>query len=75
MEMNKSMWEGGGGMVVASMHPASKIVVRPIKCEYTSILDNMLLLRTLRYDFCKSSDIGASTKVFLNGTFTNAMRY
>ena len=36
---------GRGGMVVASMYPASRIVVKPINCEYTSILvDNMLLL-------------------------------
>ena len=36
---------GGGGMVVASMYPVSRIVVKPINCEYTSILvDNMLLL-------------------------------
>ena len=24
-------------MVVASMYPASRVVVKPIKCEYTSI--------------------------------------
>ena len=36
---------GGGSMVIASMYPASKIVVKPISCEHTSILvDNMLLL-------------------------------
>ena len=36
---------GGGGMVVASMYPASRIVVKPISCEHTSILvDNMLFL-------------------------------
>ena len=36
---------GGGDMVVASMYPASRIVVKPINCEHTSILvDNMLLL-------------------------------
>ena len=29
---------GGGGMVVASMYPASRIVVKPISCEQTSIL-------------------------------------
>ena len=34
---------GGGGMVVASNYPASRIVVKPINCEHTSILmDNML---------------------------------
>ena len=53
---------GGGVMVIASMYPASRIVVIPINCEYTSILDNMLLLRTLRYDFCKCS--GASLYVY-----------
>ena len=32
-------------MVVASMYPASRIDVKPINCEDTSILvDNMLLL-------------------------------
>ena len=30
-------------MVVASMYPARRIVVKPINCEFTSILDNMLL--------------------------------
>ena len=36
---------GGGGMVIASMYPASRIVVEPISCEHTRILvDNMLLL-------------------------------
>ena len=44
---------GGGGMVVASMFPASRIVVRLMKCEYTRIWNNILLLRTLRYGFCK----------------------
>ena len=48
---------GGGVMVVASVYPASRIVVKPINCEYTSMLDNMLFLRTLRYDFCKCSVI------------------
>ena len=34
-----------GCMVVASMYPASRIDVKPINCEHTSILvDNMLLL-------------------------------
>ena len=40
-------WGGGGGvgMVVASMYPASRIVVKPVNCEHTRILvDNMLLL-------------------------------
>ena len=32
----------GGVMVVASMFPASRIVVKPIKCEYTRTLDNIL---------------------------------
>ena len=31
-----------GGMAVASMYPASRIVVKPINCEFTSILDNMI---------------------------------
>ena len=36
---------GGWGMVVASMYPASRIDVKPINCEHTSILvDSMLLL-------------------------------
>ena len=36
---------GEGVMVGASMYPASRIVVKPINCEHTSILvDNMLLL-------------------------------
>ena len=60
-------------MVVASMYPASRIVVKPINCEYTNILvDNMLLLRTLRYDFCKCSVIlehrYVYTKRILNST-------
>ena len=39
-------WGGEGGMVVASMYPASRIDVKPINCEHTSILvDNMLLLK------------------------------
>ena len=47
-----------GSMVVASMYPASRIVVKPINCEYKGILvDIMLLLRTFRYDFCKCSVI------------------
>ena len=49
-------------MVIASMYPASRIVVIPINGEYTSILDNLLLLRTMRYDFCKCS--GASLYVY-----------
>ena len=40
------MGGGGLGLVVASLFTASRIVVKPIKCEYTKILDNMLLLRT-----------------------------
>ena len=60
-------------MAVASMYPACRIVVKPINCEYTSILvDNMLLLRTLRYDFCKCSVIlehrYVYTKRILNST-------
>ena len=35
---------GGGGMVVASMYPARRIVVKPTSCEHTSILvDNLCL--------------------------------
>ena len=44
-------------MVVACMYPASRIVVKLINCEYTSILDNILLLKTLRYYFCVCSVI------------------
>ena len=33
-----------GVMVVASMYPASIIVVKPINNEYNSILDNIILL-------------------------------
>ena len=31
-----------GGMVVASIYSASRIVVKPINCEFTSILDNTI---------------------------------
>ena len=42
------LWGGGGKvMVVASMYPASRIVIKPINCECTSILNNIILLRTL----------------------------
>ena len=45
---------GGGGMVVASMYSASRIVVKPISCDHTSILmDNMLLLE--RYDMISAN--------------------
>ena len=61
-----------GDMVVASMYPASKIVAKPINCETTGILDKMLLLGTLRYDFCKCSVIlehrYVYTKRILNST-------
>ena len=40
-------------MVGASMYPDSRKVVKPIKCEYTNILNNMLLMRTLSYGLCK----------------------
>ena len=40
-------------MAVASMYPARRKVVKQINCEGTSILNNIILLRTLRYDFCK----------------------
>ena len=43
--------------VVASIYPASRIVIKSIRCEYTSILDNILLLRALRYDSYKCSVI------------------
>ena len=43
--------------MINSMYPASRIVTKSINCEYTSIFDNMLLLSTLRYDFCKCSMI------------------
>ena len=57
---------GGGGLDVASVYPASRIVVIPIDCEHTSILvDNMLLLRTLRYDFCKCSVIFEHRYVYI----------
>ena len=39
LEMTHSM---GKVMVVASMYPASRIVINSIRCEYTSILDNIL---------------------------------
>ena len=61
-----------GAMVVASMYPATGIVVKPINCEYTSIMDNILLLRTFKYDFCKCSVIlehrYVYTKRILNST-------
>ena len=71
---------GGGGMVVASMYPASRIVVKPINCEYTSpLVNNMLLLRTLRYDFCKCSGIlehgYVYTKHILNSTIIANIKY
>ena len=43
--MSNSM--GVGVMVVASMYPACRIVVKLINCECTSILNNIILLRTL----------------------------
>ena len=66
-------------MVVASMYPASRIVVKQINCEYTSILvDNMLLLNSLRYDFCKCSVIlehrFVYTKRILNSTIIANIR-
>ena len=46
--MSNSKGVGGGGvMVIASMYPACRIVVKPTNCECTSILNNMILLRTL----------------------------
>ena len=32
LEMSNSMGWGGGSMAVASMYPASRIVVKPINC-------------------------------------------
>ena len=54
LEMINSM---GKVMVIASIYPASRIVVKPIKYEYTSILDNILLLKTFRYVSYKCSVI------------------
>ena len=56
-----------------AMYPASRIVVEPINCDYTSILaDDMLLLKTLRYNCCKCSVIlehrYVYTKRILNST-------
>ena len=62
------MW-GVGGMVVAPMYPASRIVAKAINCEYTSILDNMLLLRTLIFDFCKCSGILEHRYVYIQNDF------
>ena len=59
-------------MVVASIYPASRIDVKPINCEHTSILVDNMLFRTLRYDFCKCSVIFEHryvyTKHILNST-------
>ena len=60
-------------MVVASMYSASRIVAIPIHCEYTSILDNMLLLRTLRYDFCKCSVILEHRYVYTKRTLNSSI--
>ena len=61
-----------GGMVIAAMYLASRVVVKPTNCEYTSILDKILSLRTSRYDFCKCSVIlehrYVYTKRVLNST-------
>ena len=59
---------GVGGMVVASMYPASRIVVKPISCEHISLLvDNMLFIER-----CKCSVIlehrYVYTKHILNST-------
>ena len=64
---------GGGGLVVAYLYPASRIIVKAISCEHTrNLVDNMLLLRILRYDFCKCSVIlehrYVYTKHILNST-------
>ena len=60
-------------MVIASMFPPGRKVVKPIKCEYTRILDNMLLLRTYIEIWLlqMNCDIGASLLVekrILNST-------
>ena len=65
----------GGGMVVASMYPASRIVIKPINCGYTSILDTMLLLRKLRYDFCKCSLILEHRYVYTQRIFNSTYYY
>ena len=69
LEMIHSM---GKVMVIASIYPASRKVVKPIKYEYTSILDNILLLKTFRYVSYKCSVIlehnYVYTKCILNNT-------
>ena len=40
-------------MVVASMYPDSRKVIKSIRYKYTSILDNIALLRALRYNSYK----------------------
>ena len=58
-EMIKSM--GEGAMVVASIFPASRIVIQPIKCECFRILDNILLIEDIEIWFLQMKcDIGAS---------------
>ena len=49
---------GEGGAYGRCLYVHSyRTVVKPINCEYDSIFDNMLLLRTLEYDLCKCSVI------------------
>ena len=66
LEMINSM---GKVMVVAYLYPASRIVIKPISCEYTSILDNKLLLRALRYDSYKCSLISEHHYVYIEACF------
>ena len=40
LEMTHSMWKI---MVVAFMYPASRTVVKPIECVYTSFLDSTII--------------------------------
>ena len=54
-------------IAIASMYPASRIVVKPIYSEYTSMLDNMPLLRKLKYDFCKCYVILEQRYVYTKG--------
>ena len=70
--MISSMGRGGRAYGRCLYVYSYRIVVKSINCEYTSILDNMLLLRTLRYGFCKCSVILENryvyTKHILNST-------
>ena len=62
-EILKSM--GEGAMVVASIFPASRIVVKPIKCAFFKILDNILLIEDIKILFLQMKcDIEASLFVY-----------